>query len=143
MTESKGLSAISPIVDSVEPLDPRVAAVFDDIRKTRNTDFINNFWRVAANYPDLLEATWNEMKKVMRPGALDPVTKELIYVAVSITNGCQYCIRSHTTAARAKGATEEMIGELIEVAGAANKLNRLANGLQVPVDDAFADMTDR
>lgn len=115
----------------------RVAHVFADIRETRQTDFINNFWRILANDPAQLERTWAELKEVMAPGALDPVIKELIYVAVSTANGCTYCIRSHTAAAKQKGATEEMLAELRAVVGAASKTNSLATGLQVPVDEEF------
>lgn len=115
----------------------RVAHVFADIRETRQTDFINNFWRILANDPAQLERTWAELKEVMAPGALDPVIKELIYVAVSTANGCTYCIRSHTAAAKQKGATEEMLAELRAVVAAASKTNSLATGLQVPVDEEF------
>jgi len=115
----------------------RVEAVFADIRETRQTDFINNFWRVIANDPALLERTWAELKEVMAPGALDPVVKELIYIAVSTANGCTYCIRSHTASAKQKGATDEMLAELRAVVAAASKTNSLATGLQVPVDEEF------
>lgn len=115
----------------------RVAHVFADIRETRQTDFINNFWRILATDPAQLERTWAELKEVMAPGALDPVIKELIYVAVSTANGCTYCIRSHTAAAKQKGATEEMLAELRAVVAAASKTNSLATGLQVPVDEEF------
>ena len=115
--------------------NPRVKAVFDDIRKTRNTDFINNFWRGLANQPALLEATWGRLKEVMSPdGELDPLTKELIYIAVSIANGCEYCIHSHTAAARKLGMDDEMLGEVMAVTGAFNRTNALANGYHVPVD---------
>jgi AhpD family alkylhydroperoxidase len=120
-----------------DALSPAAKAVFDDIRATRKTDFVNNFWRALAHDPVLLKRTWESVKEVMRPGALDPLTKELVYVAVSITNGCEYCIRSHTTAARAKGMTDAQLMELIAVVGMANETNRLVNGLQVPVDAAF------
>jgi AhpD family alkylhydroperoxidase len=123
---------------SDEELDPRARAVFDDIRATRNTDFINNFWRALAHDPANLERTWGELKEIMGPGtALDPLVKELIYAAVSTVNNCTYCVRSHTAAARGKGATDEQIAELHGIVAAANKTNRLAIGLQVPVDDAF------
>jgi AhpD family alkylhydroperoxidase len=115
----------------------RVATVFADIRETRQTDFINNFWRVIANDPGQLERTWAELKEVMAPGALDPVVKELIYIAVSTANGCTYCIRSHTASAKQKGATDEMLAELRAVVAAASKTNSLATGMQIPVDDAF------
>lgn len=115
----------------------RVKAVFDDIRKTRNTDFINNFWRALAHDPALLERTWSDLKATMAPGALDPLTKELIYIAVSMTNSCDYCIRSHTASARAKGMTKDMLMELIATIGMANETNRLSTALQVPIDDVF------
>lgn len=115
--------------------DPRVRAVFDDIRSTRKSDFVNNFWRALANQPALLERTWSSLKEVMiEPGALDPLTKELIYIAVSTINSCSYCIHSHTAAARAKGLTERQHAELLAVIGMAAKTNALATALQVPVD---------
>ncbi|MEM9224747.1 MAG: carboxymuconolactone decarboxylase family protein [Pseudomonadota bacterium] len=114
-----------------------VKAVFDDIRATRGTDFINNFWHVLANDPQLLKRTWEDLKAVMGPGTIDPVTKEMIYIAVSITNGCDYCINSHTAAARTKGLSDAMLMELVGIVGMANETNRLATALQVPVDDAF------
>ena len=118
--------------------DPRVKAVFDDIRATRQTDFINNMWRYLAFDPALLEQTWAEVKRVMAtPSTLDPLTKELVYLAVSISNGCDYCIASHGASARKKGMTTAMLGELIAVVGMANETNRLANGLRFPVDEAF------
>ena len=127
-----------PLVDD-ESANPRVKAVFDDIRATRQTDFINNFWRALANDPANLERTWQELKEIMGPGTeLDPVIKELIYVAVSTVNNCTYCVRSHTAAARAKGASEAQIAELQSIVAAANKTNRLAIGLQVPIDEVFA-----
>ena len=120
-----------------DQLSPEAKAVFDDIRKTRNTDFVNNFWRALAHDPVTLRRTWESVKEVMAPGALDPLVKEMVYVAVSATNNCEYCIRSHSAAARAKGMTDEMLMELLAVVGMANETNRLANGLQVPVDQAF------
>ena len=127
-----------PLVDD-ESANPRVMAVFDDIRATRQTDFINNFWRALANDPANLERTWQELKEIMGPGTeLDPVIKELIYVAVSTVNNCTYCVRSHTAAARAKGASDAQIAELQSIVAAANKTNRLAIGLQVPIDEVFA-----
>lgn len=120
-----------------EELPARSAAVVADIKATRNTDFINNFWRVLANDPRLLERTWSSLKDVMGPGSIDPLTKEMLYVAVSIVNGCEYCIRSHTAAARAKGMSEEQLGELLAIVGMASETNRLATGLQVPVDQQF------
>ena len=127
-----------PLVDD-ESASPRVKAVFDDIRATRQTDFINNFWRALANDPANLERTWQELKELMAPGTeLDPMIKELIYVAVSTVNNCTYCVLSHTAAARAKGASDAQIAELQSIVAAANKTNRLAIGLQVPVDEVFA-----
>ncbi|MCB1472289.1 MAG: carboxymuconolactone decarboxylase family protein [Rhodobiaceae bacterium] len=116
---------------------PEARAVLDDIRKTRGTDFINNFWRALAHDPALLKRTWESIKQVMAPGALDPLTKEMLYIAVSATNGCDYCIHSHTASARAKGMSDVMLMELMAVVGMANETNRLANGLSVPVDAAF------
>ena len=127
---------IVPVLDD-DAAPPASREVFDDIRKTRNTDFVNNFWRAMAHDPVLLKRTWESVKEVMAPGALDPLVKEMIYVAVSATNNCEYCICSHTAAARAKGMTDEMLMELLAVVGMANETNRLVNGLQVPVDEAF------
>ncbi|MBN9657434.1 MAG: carboxymuconolactone decarboxylase family protein [Acidobacteria bacterium] len=114
-----------------------VRAVFDDIMATRKVDSVNNFWKALANHPATLRQVWEEVKAVMAPGALDPLVKEMIYVAVSATNGCEYCTYSHTAGARAKGMTEEMLGEVLAVASLANKTNRLANGYRVPVDEQF------
>ncbi|GIV85407.1 MAG: alkyl hydroperoxide reductase AhpD [Candidatus Roseilinea sp.] len=115
-----------------------VRAVYDDIRATRKTEYINNFWKVLAQHPPTLRRTWQMVKEVMTgPGELDPLTRELIYVAVSVTNGCEYCIASHTAAARAKGMTDAMFGELMAIVGVANMTNRLANGFQVEVDEGF------
>ncbi len=129
-----------PIARPIQPEDasPEVKAVFDDIMATRKTDWINDFWKVLAHHPPTLKRTWESLKQVMAPGgALDPVTKEMIYLAVSITNGCEYCIASHTDAARAKGMTEEMLGELIGVIGMANETNALVTAYQVEVDERF------
>jgi AhpD family alkylhydroperoxidase len=118
--------------------NPRVKAVFDDIRTTRKSDFVNNFWRALANQPELLEQTWSRLKTVMiEPGTLDPLTKELIYIAVSTINGCGYCIHSHTAAARAKGMTDEQYAELLSIIAMAAHTNSLANVLQIPVDREF------
>jgi AhpD family alkylhydroperoxidase len=118
--------------------NPRVKAVFDEIRATRNSDFVNNFWRALANEPPLLEATWSRVKGVMiAPGALDPLVREMIYVAVSTANACGYCIHSHTAAARAKGMTDDQYGELLAVIGLAAQTNALASALQIPVDAKF------
>mgnify|MGYP001225712530 CR=1 FL=1 len=116
---------------------PRVRAVYDDIMATRKVDWINNFWKAIANDPETLERTWQSIKYVMGPGALDPLVKELIYLAVSTTNGCEYCIASHTAAARKKGLTDPMLGELLAVIGMANETNALATGYRVEVDEAF------
>jgi len=114
-----------------------VRAVFDDIKASRNVPDVNNFWKYLARDPALLKRTWESVKAVMAPGALDPLTKEMIYLAVSVTNGCAYCIASHTAAARKAGMSEAMFGELMAVTGMANETNRLANGYRVPVDAAF------
>jgi len=116
---------------------PEVKAVYDDIMTSRQTDYINNFWKALALDPVTLRRTWESVKQVMAPGALDPVTKEMVYLAVSVTNGCAYCIASHTAAARKAGMSEAMFGELMAVVGMANETNRLANGYRVPVDPAF------
>ena len=116
---------------------PEVRAVFEDIRRVRGTDFINNFWRALANDPETLRRTWEEIKSVMAPGALDPLTKEMLYIAVSSANGCSYCIHSHTAAAKAKGMTDAQHAELLRVIGLAGKTNHMVNALQVPVDPAF------
>jgi AhpD family alkylhydroperoxidase len=118
-------------------LSPEAAAVFADIRATRKTDFVNNFWRVLAHDPAALKRTWESIKQVMAPGALDPLTKELIYVAVSMANSCEYCIRSHSAAARAKGMTEAQFMEMVSVVAMAAETNRMVISLQVPVDEAF------
>ena len=121
-----------------DELSKRAAAVFADIRATRNTDFVNNIWRVLANDPPLLEQTWAEVKGVLgTDGELDVLTKQLIYIAVSVAQGCNYCIRSHTAAARNLGLTDAQFAELHAVIGVAAKTNRLVQGLQVPIDDAF------
>jgi AhpD family alkylhydroperoxidase len=125
-----------PLID-YEAASPEVRAVYDDIRKTRNTLVINNFWKALANDPPSLRRTWESLKAVMAPGALDPLTKELLYLAVSATNGCGYCIASHAAAAKAKGMTPEMFGELMAVVGMANETNSLANGYRVPIDERF------
>ena len=115
----------------------KVKKVFNDIKKTRKITKIPNFWKSLAHNPDNLERTWNSLKQIMKKGALDPVTKELIYLAVSITNNCEYCIRSHTAAAKKKGATDQMIKEMIEVVGLANQNNKLVAGYQVEVDKIY------
>jgi AhpD family alkylhydroperoxidase len=118
-------------------LSPEARAVFDDIRAVRGSDFVNNFWRALAHDPALLKATWERLKHVMAPGALDPLVKELLYVAVSTANGCSYCVHSHTAAAKAKGMTPEQHGEILAVIGMAMQTNGLVTALQVPVDEAF------
>ena len=118
--------------------DARVQAVFDDIRATRRSDFVNNFWRALANDAAQLERTWGALKQVrVAPGALDPLTKELIYIAVSTANGCSYCVHSHTAAARAKGMTDAQYGEFLAVVGMAGQTNALVTAMQVPVDPEF------
>lgn len=128
--------AVVPILaDAAAGAEAR--AVFDDIRAKRQTDFVNNFWRALAHDPALLKATWERVQAVMAPGALDSLTKELVYIAVSVANGCEYCIHSHTAAARAKGMTEAQHGELLAVIAMASQTNALATALQVPVDPVF------
>ena len=114
-----------------------VRAVFDDIKRTRNLPDVNNFWKVLANHPATLKRTWESLKQVMAPGVLDPLVKEMLYVAVSVAQSCEYCIASHTAAARKRGMTDEMLGELMAVIGMASETNRLAIGLRVPVDEAL------
>ncbi len=126
-----------------EEASAEVRAVYEDIMLTRNVDRVNNFWKALANHPPTLHQVWDEVKQVMAPGALDPLVKEMIYVAVSATNSCEYCTFSHTASARAKGMTEEMLGEVLAVAALANKTNRLANGYRVPVDEAFLEPPTR
>ncbi|WNC91901.1 carboxymuconolactone decarboxylase family protein [Paraburkholderia sp. FT54] len=116
---------------------PQVKAVYDDIKQTRQVDDVNNFWKYIAQHPPTLARTWGSLKDVMAPGALDPLIKELLYVAVSVTNNCGYCVASHTAAARRAGMTDEMFGELLAVVGMANETNRLAVGYRVPIDPAF------
>lgn len=122
-----------------EDATPEVRAVYDDIMATRRVDWINNFWKALANDPESLRRTWESLKAVMAPGALDPVVKEMIYLAVSVTNGCEYCIASHTAGARKAGMTDAMFGELMAVTGMANQTNRLAVGYRIPVDDRFRE----
>ncbi len=127
-----------PLID-YEAASAEVRAVYDDIMATRGTDWVNNFWKALANDPATLRRTWDSVKQVMAPGALDPLVKEMIYVAVSVTNNCGYCINSHTAAARKAGMSDAMLAELLAVVGMANETNRLANGYQVEVDARFAD----
>jgi AhpD family alkylhydroperoxidase len=128
--------ATQPLIE-YDAASAEVRAVYDDILATRKTDYINNFWKALANDPAALKRTWESVKQIMAPGALDPLTKEMLYVAVSVTNQCPYCIASHTAAARAKGMTEEMFHELIAVVGMANETNRLVAGYQVEIDERF------
>ena len=128
--------ALVKIIEYAEA-SPEVKVVYDDIMKTRGVDWVNNFWKALANDPKQLARVWAQVKQVMAPGALDPLVKEMIYVAVSATNGCEYCTFSHTAAARNKGMTDAMFMELLAVVGLANETNRLANGLRMPVDRQF------
>jgi len=125
-----------PLIE-YEDASPAVREVYDDIRATRKTTFINNFWKALAVNAAQLARTWFAAKEVMAPGALDPLTKELIYIAVSVANKCEYCIHSHTAAARAKGMTDEQYGELLAVIGMAHSTNGLVTSMQVPVDEVF------
>ena len=122
---------------SDDELSPDARVTFDDIRKTRQTDFVNNFWRALAHDPKTLSRTWESVKEVMAPGALEPKVKEMLYVAVSIAHGCSYCIHSHTAGARAKGMTDQEYAEMIAIVGMAAQTNRLVTALGVAVDDAF------
>ena len=116
---------------------PEVRTVYDDIMATRKTDTINNFWKAIAHDPATLRRTWEDIKQIMAPGALDPLTKEMIYVAVSVTNQCNYCIASHTVSAQKKGMTDGMFKELMAVVGMANETNKMVTGYQVEIDDQF------
>ena len=129
------MSKLAPI--EYADASPEVRAVFDDIKKVRDVPDVNNFWKYLAHDPAGLKRTWESIKDVMAAGALSPLVKEMIYVAVSVTNGCEYCIASHTASARKAGMTEAMFGELMGVVGMANETNRLANGYRVPIDPAF------
>ncbi len=128
-----------PLIEYAEA-GPEVRAVYDDIMATRQTDWINNFWKALANDPPTLRRTWESVREVMAPGALDPATKELLYLAVSVSNGCAYCMHSHGTSAKRLGMTKEMFGELLAVVGMANETNRLADGYRVPVDERFENL---
>ncbi len=128
----------------MKPIEEKVARaevqeIFDDIKRTRAVDDVNNFWKYLANEPRMMKSTWEALKTIMGPGALDPLTKELVYLAVSITNNCEYCMASHGAAARAKGATDAQLNELYAVVGLANMTNRLANAYRVPVDEQFRE----
>ena len=133
--EDKTMSKRKPIEYAKAP--PVVRAVYDDIKQARNVKDVNNFWKYLAHDPATLKRTWESVKEVMAKGELSPLVKEMIYVAVSVTNGCGYCIASHTASARKAGMTDEMFGELMAVVGMANETNRLANGYRVPIDEAF------
>jgi AhpD family alkylhydroperoxidase len=128
-----------PMVRMIEYAEaaPEVRAVYDDIMATRKIDWINNFWKVIAHHPPTLKRTWESVKEVMAPGALDPLAKEMLYIAVSVTNNCEYCIASHTASARKQGMTDAQLAELLAVVGMANETNRLANGYRVEVDERF------
>jgi len=128
-----------PAVTPIEYADasPEVRAVYDDIMATRKIDWINNFWKVLAHHPSTLKRTWESIKQIMAPGALDPLVKEMLYIAVSVTNNCEYCIASHTASARKAGMTETQFAELLAVVGMANETNRLANGYRVETDERF------
>jgi AhpD family alkylhydroperoxidase len=132
------MATVKLFTDEEAAAIPAIKAVFDDIRATRNSDFVNNFWRALANQPDLLARIWAGVKAVMlAPGTLDPLTKELIYIAVSTTNSCSYCVHSHTTAARAKGLTDQQHSEFLAIISMAAQTNTIANALQIPVDPEF------
>ncbi len=130
------MSTAVPMIDPAAA-SPEVNAVFDDIKKTRDTDYINNFWRVLADDPATLKRIWGGLKEIMAPGALDPLTKEMIYLAISVSNGCAYCSASHGAAAKGRGMTKEMFAELLAIVGMANQTNKLADGYRVPVDERF------
>jgi len=129
------MSIFKPIEES--EAKGKVKEIYDEIKSTRQISEVPNFWKMLANDPNELDRTWSSLKEIMKKGALDPVTKELIYVAVSITNGCEYCIKSHSAAAKKKGATDEMLKEMFAVVGLANKNNKLVDSYQVEVDDIY------
>jgi AhpD family alkylhydroperoxidase len=133
------MTTAAPMIDDAAA-SGEVKTVFDDIKQTRDTDYINNFWRVLASDPATLKRIWGSLKEVMAPGALDPLTKEMIYLAVSITNGCAYCSHSHGAAAKGRGMTKEMFAELMAIVGMANQTNKLADGYRVPVDERFENL---
>ncbi|MGE3508788.1 MAG: carboxymuconolactone decarboxylase family protein [Vicinamibacterales bacterium] len=128
--------SLVPLIE-YDDATPEIRAVYDDIMQTRGTTWVNNFWKALANDPPALARVWSAVKQVMAPGTLDPLVKEMIYVAVSATNGCEYCTWSHTAAARKQGMSDAMLMELLAVVGLANETNRIANGLRFPVDAAF------
>ena len=129
------MASVKPIEDAEASAEVR--AVYDDIRATRKTDYVNNFWRALANHPPTLRRTWQSVKEVMAPGALDVLTKEMVYLAISASKGCKYCIASHTVGARKAGMTDAMLGELMAVVGMANETNGLADGYQIEIDEVF------
>ncbi|CAM5777056.1 alkyl hydroperoxide reductase AhpD [Labrys miyagiensis] len=132
------MTTVRLLTDAEVEAIPAAKAVFDDIRATRKSDFVNNFWRGLANDPALLKRTWEDLKAVMvGEGALDPLVREMIYIAVSTANGCQYCVHSHTAAARARGMTDAQYGELLAVIGLAGKTNHLVTAMQIPADPEF------
>ena len=141
VTDAQGVCSRRHVIQSLieyEESHGIVRQVFDDIRATRKTNEINNFWKAIANHPPTLQRTWATLKEIMgEPGELDPLVRELIYIAVSATNGCDYCVASHRAAAVSKGMTDGMFGELMSIVGMANMTNRLANGFRVPVDEKF------
>lgn len=136
------MSALVKLVEDNEHTPPAVREVFDDIKATRKVSWVNNFWRALASHPPTLARIWANVKLVMAPGALDSLTKEMIYIAVSATNNCDYCLHSHSASARKLGMTDAQFAELLAVAGLANETNRLANGYKVPVDEAFRPKFD-
>ena len=133
---AEGMGPSTPLIEYADA-SPEVRAVYDDIMATRKTDWINNFWKALANDPPTLKRIWSNIKQVIGPGALDPLTKELLYVAVSVTNGCSYCIASHGAAARNKGMTSAQFAEMLAIVGLANETNRLVTGMGVPIDERF------
>jgi AhpD family alkylhydroperoxidase len=142
MSPMSPMSPMTPMAPMIEYADApaEVRAVYDDIMATRKTDWVNNFWKVLASHPPTLARLWGDVKQVMGAGgALDPLVKEMLYIAVSVTNNCNYCIHSHTSGARARGMTDEMLGELLAVAGVAAQSNILANGYQIPLDEDLLD----
>jgi AhpD family alkylhydroperoxidase len=128
--------ATIPLIEYTDA-SPEAQAVFDDIKRTRNLPDVNNFWKALANHPELLKRTWESLREVMQPGALDPLTKELIYIAVSVANNCDYCVHSHTASARAKGMTDAQHQELLAVIGMAAQTNALVTAMKPPVDPQF------
>ena len=130
------MTSAVPLIDEASA-NAEVRVVYDDIKKTRDTDYINNFWQVLANDPATLKRIWGGLKEVMAPGALDPLTKEMIYLAISISNGCAYCSHSHGVAAKGRGMTKEMYAELLAIVGMANEINRVETGYQVEIDERF------